>query len=65
MKLIFLSALPLAHGHGAMNFPRPRNTNAAASWSADASCLGEACYWYQVRGSGEKKKPPQGSGRGS
>lgn len=46
--LLSISIIAGAAAHGAMNFPRPRNTNAEAVWSADASCLGEACYWYQV-----------------
>ena len=34
--------------HGAMSFPRPRNSDPSAPYAADASCIGEACYWYQV-----------------
>ena len=45
--LIVLGAAAVA-GHGAMNFPRPRNSAPEAVFAADASCIGEACYWYQV-----------------
>ena len=41
MRLALLPAVVL--GHGAMNFPRPRNSNAQSVFSADASCIGEAC----------------------
>ena len=46
--VIFSASLALVTGHGAMNFPRPRNSDPSASWSADASCVGQACFWYQV-----------------
>ena len=36
------------HGHGSMSFPRPRNAKKGAKFAADASCVGDACYWYQV-----------------
>jgi len=40
-----------AYGHGSMNLPRPRNAGASAvhpSTGQDQSCIGDACYWYQV-----------------
>jgi hypothetical protein len=43
----FTTGVALAAGHGAMSFPRPRNAN-NGNWSADASCIGDACFWYQV-----------------
>lgn len=39
------------YGHGAMNLPRPRNQGTESvhpSHGQDSSCLGDACYWYQV-----------------
>merc|ERR1719198_2351263 len=48
MKSFLLStSLSLAAGHGAMSFPRPRNS-IPGNWTADSSCIGQACFWYQV-----------------
>ena len=44
---LIAATVALAAGHGAMNFPRPRNS-IPGNWTADASCIGEACFWYQV-----------------
>merc|ERR550514_154321 len=47
-------ALGLIHGalgHGSMTLPRPRNAGNASvhpSLGSDKSCVGDACYWYQV-----------------
>lgn len=46
-SFFFTTGVALAAGHGAMSFPRPRNAN-NGNWSADASCIGDACFWYQV-----------------
>jgi len=49
MLFVALSCLlALVAGHGAMNFPLPRNSNPGSNWTADASCIGQACFWYQV-----------------
>lgn len=37
-----------AMAHGSMVFPRNRNQAAGSPFTADGSCIGEACYWYQV-----------------
>ena len=37
-----------ATAHGSMAYPRPRNAKPSAAFSADASCIGQACFWYQV-----------------
>lgn len=46
--MALVSLAPGVLSHGAMSFPRSRNMNPSAGWSADASCIGEACFWYQV-----------------
>jgi len=39
-------------GHGSMSYPRPRNAYSSPathpSTGGDKSCVGDACYWYQV-----------------
>jgi len=45
---LLLSSAAAVLGHGSMNFPRPRNANPNAPYAAEASCIGDACYWYQV-----------------
>ena len=45
MRSVFASLLAMVAGHGAMNFPRPRNSNPGAPFTADASCIGQACFW--------------------
>ena len=45
---LLLSSAAAVLGHGSMNFPRPRNANPSAPYAAEASCIGDACYWYQV-----------------
>lgn len=40
-----------AAAHGSMSIPRPRNAGSSAthpSTGSDMSCVGDACYWYQV-----------------
>eukprot|EP00746_Dinoflagellata_sp_MGD_P138874 gnl/MRDRNA2_/MRDRNA2_72440_c0_seq2.p1 gnl/MRDRNA2_/MRDRNA2_72440_c0~~gnl/MRDRNA2_/MRDRNA2_72440_c0_seq2.p1 ORF type:complete len:471 (-),score=58.66 gnl/MRDRNA2_/MRDRNA2_72440_c0_seq2:245-1612(-) len=52
MKVVIFGMMVTgAHGHGAMNLPRPRNQGNQSvhpSPGQDRSCIGDACYWYHV-----------------
>ena len=47
-RVTLLSLVASAAGHGSMAYPRPRNAKPHAAFSPDASCIGQACFWYQV-----------------
>lgn len=53
MKFTLASSLVVgAVSHGAMTHPRPRNAYSSPanepSHGSDLSCIGDACFWYQV-----------------